>query len=97
VRKSLRSSEVYDNFLRCLVLYNHEILSRTELVHLVTPFLGKFPELLKWFKDFLGYKEGASASISTLHSKEQLNSNHSSLPLEGMFDVISLVIELMFG
>ncbi|CAG2120510.1 unnamed protein product, partial [Medioppia subpectinata] len=58
VRKSLRSQEVYDNFLRCLVLYNHEILSRPELVHLVTPFLGKFPELLKWFKDFLGYKEG---------------------------------------
>ena len=26
-------------------------------VQLVMPFLGKFPELYKWFKDFLGYEE----------------------------------------
>lgn len=57
VRKALRSPEVYENFLRCLVLYNDEVVSRSELVQLVTPFLGKFPELFKWFKDFLGYKE----------------------------------------
>lgn len=58
VRKALRNPEVYENFLRCLVLFNQEVISRTELVQLVQPFLGKFPELFKWFKDFLGYKEG---------------------------------------
>ncbi|XP_013418836.1 paired amphipathic helix protein Sin3a isoform X2 [Lingula anatina] len=58
VRKALRNQEVYENFLRCLVLFNQEVISRTELVQLVQPFLGKFPELFKWFKDFLGYKEG---------------------------------------
>ncbi|XP_072020842.1 paired amphipathic helix protein Sin3a-like [Amphiura filiformis] len=57
VRKALRSQEVYENFLRCLVLFNQEIVSRAELVQLVTPFLGKFPDLYKWFKEFLGYKE----------------------------------------
>lgn len=57
VRRALRGQEVYDNFLRCLILYNQEIVSRSELVHLVTPFLGKFPELFKWFKDFIGYKD----------------------------------------
>lgn len=54
VRKSLRSPEVYENFLRCLTLYTQEIVSKTELLTLVTPFLSKFPELFRWFTDFLG-------------------------------------------
>ncbi|XP_071826257.1 paired amphipathic helix protein Sin3a-like isoform X2 [Apostichopus japonicus] len=57
VRKAFKSQEVYENFLRCLVLFNQEIVSRGELVQLVTPFLGKYPEHLKWFKEFLGYKD----------------------------------------
>ncbi|XP_051545084.1 SIN3 transcription regulator family member Aa [Myxocyprinus asiaticus] len=57
VRKALRSAEAYDNFVRCLVLFNQEIISRAELVQLMVPFLGKFPELFTWFKNFLGYKE----------------------------------------
>uniref|UniRef100_A0A1A8J9P3 Paired amphipathic helix protein Sin3a n=2 Tax=Nothobranchius kuhntae TaxID=321403 RepID=A0A1A8J9P3_NOTKU len=57
VRKALRSAEAYDSFLRCLVIFNQEVISRTELVQLVLPFLGKFPELFNWFKIFLGYRE----------------------------------------
>ncbi|KAM6943140.1 paired amphipathic helix protein Sin3a-like [Xenentodon cancila] len=57
VKKALRSSEAYDNFLRCLHIFNQEVISRTELVQLVIPFLGKFPELFMWFKNFLGYRE----------------------------------------
>ncbi|XP_076143932.1 paired amphipathic helix protein Sin3a-like [Alosa pseudoharengus] len=57
VRKALRSNEAYENFLRCLVLFNQEVIARAELVQLVVPFLGKFPELFTWFKNFLGYKE----------------------------------------
>ncbi|XP_029430673.1 paired amphipathic helix protein Sin3a [Rhinatrema bivittatum] len=57
VRKALRSAEAYENFLRCLVIFNQEVISRAELVQLVSPFLGKFPELFTWFKNFLGYKE----------------------------------------
>ncbi|XP_033903266.1 paired amphipathic helix protein Sin3a-like isoform X2 [Acipenser ruthenus] len=59
VRKALRSAEAYENFLRCLVIFNQEVISRTELVQLVSPFLGKFPELFTWFKNFLGYKESS--------------------------------------
>uniref|UniRef100_A0A8C5HNY3 Paired amphipathic helix protein Sin3a n=1 Tax=Gouania willdenowi TaxID=441366 RepID=A0A8C5HNY3_GOUWI len=59
VRKALRSSEAYENFLRCMHVYNQEIISRTELVQLVIPFLGKFPELFTWFKNFLGYRESS--------------------------------------
>ncbi|XP_063699111.1 paired amphipathic helix protein Sin3a isoform X2 [Culicoides brevitarsis] len=54
VRSSLRTPEVYENFLRCLTLFNQEIISKSELLTLCTPFLNKFPELLKWFQDFLG-------------------------------------------
>ena len=57
VRKALKSQDVYDNFLRCLVLFNHEVISRPELIQLATTFLGKFPDLFTWFKMFLGYKE----------------------------------------
>ncbi|XP_045068919.1 SIN3 transcription regulator family member Aa isoform X3 [Coregonus clupeaformis] len=57
VRKVLLSAEAYDNFLRCLVIFNQEVISRAELVQLVLPFLGKFPELFNWFKNFLGYRE----------------------------------------
>ncbi|XP_026565731.1 paired amphipathic helix protein Sin3a [Pseudonaja textilis] len=59
VRKALRSTEAYENFLRCLVIFNQEVISRAELVQLVSPFLGKFPELFTWFKNFLGYKESS--------------------------------------
>lgn len=54
VRKALRSPDVYENFLRCLTLFNQEIVSKSELQTLVTPFLSRFPDLLKWFQDFLG-------------------------------------------
>jgi len=66
VRKALKSSEVYDNFLRCLVLFNQEIVSRTELIQLATPFLNKHPELFAWFKDFVGYREGGAPPPSEL-------------------------------
>uniref|UniRef100_A0A672K7B2 Paired amphipathic helix protein Sin3b n=1 Tax=Sinocyclocheilus grahami TaxID=75366 RepID=A0A672K7B2_SINGR len=57
VRRLLRSQEVYENFLRCIALFNQEVVSGAELLQLVTPFLGKFPELYTQFKSFLGDKE----------------------------------------
>lgn len=67
VRKALRTSEVYDNFLRCLILYNQEIVSKAELLQIISPFLGKFPDLFRWLKDFLGpisQSECVSAAIA---------------------------------
>lgn len=54
VRKALRNPDVYENFLRCLTLFNQEIISKSELVGLISPFLSRFPELHRWFQDFLG-------------------------------------------
>lgn len=67
VRKALKNTEVYENFLRCLVLYNQEIVSRVELVQLISPFLNKHPELLKWFKDFVGFREGGGGAMPMEH------------------------------
>lgn len=66
VRKALKSTEVYENFLRCLVLYNHEIVSRTELVGLANNFIGRFPDLMKWFKEFLGFRDGPPSISQSL-------------------------------
>ncbi|XP_058870015.1 paired amphipathic helix protein Sin3b-like [Acipenser ruthenus] len=57
VRRLFKSQEVYENFLRCIALFNQEVVSGAELLQLVTPFLGKFPELFAQFKSFLGDKE----------------------------------------
>lgn len=40
VRKALKNAELYNNFLRCLVLFNQEVVSRAELVQLAANFLG---------------------------------------------------------
>ena len=64
-RVACRSREVYDNFLRCLILYHQEIISKVELVQLITPFLNRYPDLLKWFKDFLGLK-GIDSTTNSL-------------------------------
>ncbi|XP_076454283.1 paired amphipathic helix protein Sin3a-like isoform X1 [Babylonia areolata] len=57
VRNALGSIEVYNNFLRCLDLFNSEIISSGELITMVNPFLGKHGELYQWFKEFLGHKD----------------------------------------
>ncbi|XP_058806955.1 paired amphipathic helix protein Sin3a isoform X2 [Phymastichus coffea] len=85
VRKALRSQEVYENFLRCLVLFNQEIISKTELVQLVTPFLGRFPELLRWFKDFLGHMpESPTSSTTSCGANQSGNAGLSGLGIEAL-------------
>ncbi|GFW34881.1 paired amphipathic helix protein Sin3b [Trichonephila clavipes] len=57
VKAAFGYDEVYNNFLRCLMLYADDIVTRSELVQMITPFLGTFPELYKQFKDMLGFNE----------------------------------------
>ncbi|XP_068170907.1 paired amphipathic helix protein Sin3a-like [Antennarius striatus] len=83
VKKTLRSSEAYDNFMRCLHIFNQEVISRAELVQLVIPFLGKFPELCMWFKNFLGYRESSHGE----------SSHAESLPKERATEGIAMEID----
>ena len=55
--KRVLDKQVYQEFLKCLNLYTQEILNKQDLVHLVSGFLGKVPDLLEWFKRFIGYKD----------------------------------------
>uniref|UniRef100_UPI00358F1ACD paired amphipathic helix protein Sin3b-like n=1 Tax=Myxine glutinosa TaxID=7769 RepID=UPI00358F1ACD len=66
VRRALRSQEVYENFLRCIQLYNIDIISVSDLLDLIKPFLGKFPELLIQFKHLVGKCFGMSTQRHAL-------------------------------
>lgn len=70
VRKSIHNASAYDDFLRCLVLYYNEIVSKSELLSLVQPFLGKYSELFRRFKDFIGTSEKSnSATMAPAENK----------------------------
>lgn len=81
VRKSIHNSSAYDDFLRCLVLYYNEIISKSELLNLVQPFLGKYSELFRRFKDFIGTSE-KSNSATTVPAENKL----SGLPHLSLLD-----------
>uniref|UniRef100_A0A1B6C0M8 Paired amphipathic helix protein Sin3a n=1 Tax=Clastoptera arizonana TaxID=38151 RepID=A0A1B6C0M8_9HEMI len=69
VRKTINNTEAYENILRCLSLFNNKIISRVELIQLVTPYFAPYAELFKCFKEFLGENKGSpshSADVSAL-------------------------------
>ncbi|KAK7571866.1 hypothetical protein V9T40_014338 [Parthenolecanium corni] len=77
IRKTIHNGEMYKNFLRCLVIYNNEIISEAELLQLTTPFLGAQPELLRWFKEFLGQTD-APCSTTNASSTTSLTASCNS-------------------
>lgn len=70
VRDFLRTPDVYENFLKCLQMFNQEIVSKSELLTLVSPFLSRDPELLKKFQEFLRV-QSASEPISMSVAQRQ--------------------------
>ena len=89
LKKALRNKEVYENFLKCLSLFNEDIVSHTELIGLVEPFLSKFANLFKWFKEYVETKSIVNVSESASSPKQsqnlkpnsQLNSNKNRIYL----------------
>ncbi|CAG5127144.1 unnamed protein product, partial [Candidula unifasciata] len=82
VRKALRHQEVYDNFLRSIVLFNQEIVTRQELVTLVSFFLSKFPDLFREFKDLLGVNEQGGGVEPVPHGATQKERITGELAME---------------
>jgi hypothetical protein len=78
LKKALRTQQVYDNFLKCLALYNQDVISKSELIRLVEPFLGKFANLYKWFKDFVENKQTAENTYTDEQS-ESISGGSTSL------------------
>ncbi|CAG7726194.1 unnamed protein product [Allacma fusca] len=81
VRQLLKAPDIYENFLRCLILHNDEILSLSELLQLVTPFLSKSPDLYAWFKDFIGLNDNGPTVYepipATIAKQEKLTEEQS--------------------
>nr|CAI5849844.1 unnamed protein product [Callosobruchus analis] len=78
VRKAVRSPEVYNNFLRCLTLFNQEIVSKSELIQIANPFLNKFPELQRWFREFLGQgNETEAVPYNAVTRQERPQGDHA--------------------
>lgn len=55
--KSKLNTKRYMEFLKCLNLYNQEIISRMELAILVKDLIGKYTDLFDKFKAMLGVTE----------------------------------------
>jgi len=69
-----------------LVLFNQEVITRTELVQLTAPFLNRYPDLYKWFKDFVGYKESpAPENAQESKNNQRGPSNDLISPRGGRF------------
>ncbi|KAH9420995.1 Paired amphipathic helix protein Sin3a [Dermatophagoides pteronyssinus] len=59
LRLAMNSPYNYETFLRCLILFNNEIVNRSELAQLVHPLFLQCPDLYKRFKEMLNIKEGS--------------------------------------
>lgn len=79
VRKSIHNTSAYDDFLRCLVLYYNEVISKSELLNLVQPFLGKYSELFRRFKDFIGTSEKSNNATAAPTENKLSGLPHLSL------------------
>ncbi|CAF0731849.1 unnamed protein product [Rotaria sordida] len=63
VQKTLRSPLVFDNFLRCILLYTKRIITRIELFELIQSYLSHVPELLKTFQELINLREPGEVII----------------------------------
>ncbi|XP_012092008.1 paired amphipathic helix protein Sin3-like 4 isoform X2 [Jatropha curcas] len=79
VKEKLRNPDDYQGFLRCLHLYTREIITRTELQSLVSDLLGKYPDLMDGFNEFLARCEKNEGLLAGVVSKKSLW-NDGNLP-----------------
>ncbi|GMY26135.1 paired amphipathic helix protein Sin3-like 4 isoform X1 [Fagus crenata] len=77
VKEKLRNSDDYQEFLKCLHIYSKEIITQTELQSLVGDLLGRYPDLMDGFKEFLARCEKNDGLLAGVMSKKSLwNDGH---------------------
>ncbi|GAV75319.1 PAH domain-containing protein/Sin3_corepress domain-containing protein [Cephalotus follicularis] len=77
VKEKLRSPDNYQEFLRCLHLYTKEIITRSELESLMSDLLGRYPDLMDGFSEFLARCEKNEGFLAGVVSKKSLlNEGH---------------------
>ena len=76
LKKTFKNDVVYQNFLKCLSIYNSEIINRKELIEIVSPFIGKYPELLQELIKILGVEQHEKSAKSEIkHEPESPRRN----------------------
>ncbi|KAL2523463.1 Paired amphipathic helix protein Sin3-like 2 [Forsythia ovata] len=82
VKERLRSADDYQAFLKCLHIYSTEIITRKELQSLIADLLGKYPDLMEGFNEFLERCERIEGFLAGVMGKKTLwNEGHSSKAL----------------
>ncbi|XP_050375013.1 paired amphipathic helix protein Sin3-like 4 isoform X2 [Argentina anserina] len=72
VKEKLRNPDDYQEFLKCLHIYSKEIITRAELQSLVRDLLGKYPDLMDGFNEFLSCCEKKDGFLAGVMSKKSL-------------------------
>ncbi|KAG2499920.1 hypothetical protein HYH03_002207 [Edaphochlamys debaryana] len=52
-KQRLRNKDAYNDLLKCLSMYTQEIISRQELMQLINDIIGRFPDLMSGFHEFI--------------------------------------------
>ncbi|XP_061373184.1 paired amphipathic helix protein Sin3-like 2 [Gastrolobium bilobum] len=79
VKEKLNSADDYQAFLKCLHIFSSGIIKRNDLQNFVTDLLGKHPDLMEEFNDFLERCENIDGFFAGVMSKKSLSSDgHSS-------------------
>ncbi|OMO52741.1 Paired amphipathic helix [Corchorus olitorius] len=83
VKERLCSSDDYQAFLKCLNIYSNGIIKRNDLQNLVTDLLGKYPDLMNEFNQFLERCENTDGLLAGVISKKSLSGDgHASRPVK---------------
>ncbi|ERN01712.1 hypothetical protein AMTRI_Chr10g229680 [Amborella trichopoda] len=72
VKERLHDGDTYQEFLKCLHIYSKEIISRSELQNLVADILGKYPDLMEGFNEFLSQCENIDGYLAGVINKKSL-------------------------
>ncbi|KAD2028391.1 hypothetical protein E3N88_42000 [Mikania micrantha] len=79
VKDRLHNQDDYQAFLKCLHIFNTEIITRKELQGLVADLLGKHPDLMEGFSTFLERCENIDGFLAGVMDKKSLwNEGHAS-------------------
>lgn len=70
VKERMRNADDYQAFLKCLHIYSTEIITRKELQSLVADLLGKYPDLMEGFNEFLERCENIDGFLAGVMSKK---------------------------
>ncbi|KAL5552983.1 hypothetical protein UlMin_040384 [Ulmus minor] len=82
VKEKLRNADDYQEFLKCLHIYSKEIISRSELQALMVDLLGRYPDLMDGFNEFLARCEKNDGFLAGVMSKKSLWNEGQARPVK---------------